>query len=178
MPKKTATKALRALGILFAAYVIFTVGYNVGLQNPAGSVQPTVSAANKRPAPPTRAELLKLVNAERAKAGVAPLKEDPRLDVSAQMKAEDEVKYDYFGHVNPVTHVTNFVGLIDQTGIACKTDSENLAWNTDKSTITAKDAVDWWIGSRAHHRAMVDPKYTLTGFGIVNDAVVQHFCEQ
>jgi len=30
----------------------------------------------------------------------------------------------------------------------------------------------------AHHTAMIDAKYTLTGFGIANDQIVEHFCQQ
>lgn len=126
---------------------------------------------------PTVSELLSLVNADRAKNGVAPLKEDSRLDQSAQMKADDEVKYKYFGHISPAD--SPFAGhhgyeYINQVGINCKADSENL---TENSFINdASHAVAAWIDSPTHHQAMINPDYTLTGFGINGDEIVEHFC--
>lgn len=125
--------------------------------------------------PPTRAELLKLVNAERKKAGVAPLKEDKRLDWSAQQKADDMQKYNYFGHFRNGV----FIGqqLIDQTGISCRLDSENLQDETNLKPITPRGIVEVWKTSKSHYEAMISSKYTLTGFGITDNQTVEHFCQ-
>jgi len=127
---------------------------------------------------PTTAELLKLVNEERAKNGASPLIEDSRIDASAQRKADDMLKYDYFAHVSPHDGKQGYTYINDSAPGLCKYGSENLAWNADKSQITSAEAVSWWISSKPHHEAMIDKKYTLTGFGITKDAVVEHFCEQ
>lgn len=128
------------------------------------------------PSEPTIAQLLTLVNAERAKNGVAPLKEDVRLDASAQMKAQDEVTYNYFGHISPHDGKQGYL-YINDVGINCKTDSENISRGND-GIPTAKQVVDGWINSPPHHQAMIDPRYTLTGFGIDQNQVVEHFCQQ
>lgn len=156
-----------------ALVVGLLIGLAIGLAIPRHS---TVKASVKAPSEPTRAQLLTLVNAERAKYHVAPLTEDPRLDASAQMKAQDEITYNYFGHVSPKN--SPHAGMqgykfIDPTGIVCTTDSENLAeiW-----PITAEQAVKQWDNSPPHHQAMIDPRYSLTGFGIDQNEIVEHFC--
>lgn len=127
--------------------------------------------------PPTIDELLRLVNAERAKNGVAPLTIDVRLNQSAQMKADDEIKYNYFGHVSPVTNTRNGLDAIKATGIECVWESENLV-SIISGEPSSRAAVRDWINSPPHHAAMIDPKYSLTGFGIHGTQVVEHFCQQ
>lgn len=124
--------------------------------------------------PPDAQELLELVNAERAKVGVAPLVIDERLNASAQMKADDMVKYNYFGHVNhDGTRGASYIG-ITAPGV-CSIGSENIRDNnTDINT--SREAVDGWMSSKPHHEAMLRSDFTLTGFGVRNDQVVQHFC--
>lgn len=125
--------------------------------------------------PPTRAELLALVNQERAKNGIAPLIEDSRLDTSAQYKAQDEINKHYFGHADPATGKTNGLDYLNQIYPRCLWVSENLTENVSKND--AQTAVQTWINSPPHHQAMIDPRYNLTGFGIANDQIVEHFCQ-
>lgn len=162
------------LGIVIGLIVGIPVGYGIS----ASSQEKPSQVAQKAP---TIAELLTLVNAERAKNGVAPLKEDPRLDASAQMKANDEIAYDYYDHTSPSGSPyagTQGYSLINKTGLACVYQSENL----DENGASA-EAVTAWIGSTAHHAAMIDAKYSLTGFGIAGKDVhgyyqfVEHFCQ-
>lgn len=125
-------------------------------------------------------KILELVNAERAKAGVAPLISDPRLVQSAQTKADDMAANDYFGHINPVTGVNGYT-LIPNGMCAYK--SENIGANID--TIGNQNIIrlESWMNSKPHHDAMLDSKYTLTGVAIKEQApthfvAVQHFCQQ
>jgi len=156
------------LGIIVGLVAGITLGVGI-------SAHSQVKTAPAAPQSPTIAQLLTLVNAERTKNGVAPLTEDPRLDASAQMKANDEVAYNYFGHVSTHDGKQGYL-YINDTGISCKTDSENLTENVNVND--AQHAVNAWILSSAHHTAMIDAKYTLTGFGIANDQIVEHFCQQ
>lgn len=124
--------------------------------------------------PPDAQELLELVNAERAKVGVAPLVIDERLNKSAQMKADDMVKYNYFGHMNhDGTQAYQVVGKV-AAGL-CTYASENIRDN-DEYINTSREAFTAWVNSKPHHTAMIDTRYSLTGFGIMNDQVVEHFC--
>lgn len=110
--------------------------------------------------PPDAQELLELVNAERAKVGVAPLVIDERLNQSAQAKADDMAKNNYFGHVDANgKHGYGYVK--DYAPGLCKQASENIVGEDSSS-----DAVDWWISSPAHYTAMTSTDYALTGFGI------------
>ena len=133
-----------------------------------------VQAVTVKPQSPTVDELLRLVNEERTKVGVAPLKIDVRLNASAQMKANDMVEHNYFGH----TREGRFVGeeFVTATGIKCALASENLTENLADNN-TAQQAVFSWSQSPAHYAAMVDPRYELTGFGVSGNQVVQHFCK-
>jgi uncharacterized protein YkwD len=156
------------LAIGFAAGDV--VGYNQGQDSPKATAKVT-----KAPNPPTRAQLLKLVNAERAKHGVAPLKEDSRLDKSAQEKSDAEAKHHHFGHM--YKGAFNGAAFAKQTGIVCEPFSENLAWVTNGSLETAEAAIDWWMSSKPHRKALLNTKYTLTGFGIIHSGVAEHFCQ-
>lgn len=171
-------RRLTKIGLFgFIGLVILIVGITIGVavekQNKAVSVAQVSKQEQK---PPTRAELLKLVNEQRAKAGVAPLKEDSRLDASAQIKSDDMLGSTYYGHMKDGI----FVGqrYIDATGITCQLDSENLDENS-----TAQAAVKAWVNSKPHFEAMINPKYTLTGFGVSGPdksgyyLFTEHFCQ-
>ena len=120
-------------------------------------------------------KILELVNIERAKVGVAPLVSDPRLVASAQFKADDMVANNYFDHISPITGVSGYTLI--PNGI-CAYKSENIVWMKHPNTLEDnQESVDWWLNSPAHKEAMLDPKYTLTGIGIKDKRVVQHFCQ-
>lgn len=161
---------LIAIGLL----VGLVIGIPIGLVRQQGVDAKTAPVAQKTVTLPTVDELPKLVNAERAKNGVKPLKIDARLNASAQMKANDEVAYNYFGHVNH--DGTRGYDYINNVGITCATDSENLRQNLGDNT--SANTVSAWIASKPHHMAMINEKYTLTGFGINGDQIVEHFCQQ
>jgi uncharacterized protein YkwD len=124
-------------------------------------------------------KLLELVNAERAKVGVAPLISDPQLVQSAQSQANDMVTNNYFGHINPTTgkHGYEYIpsGYCSQAG-------ENVGANID--TVGDQNAIRLksWLDSKPHHDALLDPKFTLTGIAIKEQTpshfvAVQHFCQ-
>jgi uncharacterized protein YkwD len=163
----TAILLLTAFGCV--TYVVYANALKV-------ESQPTVTAV--KPEPATVETLLKRVNEERAKVGVAPLTLDPMLNQSAQWKADDMVKFDYRSHIKPGETSNNGLDYLDSIDKAnvCKIGSENLAWDNSKSTLTTDNAVYWWMQSKLHHDAMLNPNYTITGFGINNWAVVEHFC--
>mgnify|MGYP007083455331 CR=1 FL=1 len=133
------------------------------------------------PQPATKEELLRLVNEERAKVGVAPLVLDAKLEQSAQWKADDMVTYNYFDHVSPNDGKHGYE-YINDVGIYCRTDGENITTDTGAG-ITASATVSRWVDSKPHYAAMINPDNTLTGFGISIRSngqliAVEHFCEQ
>ena len=134
---------------------------------PVASVQPVKT-------PPTVPELLRLVNAERAKVGVAPLAIDERLNQSAQKKADDMYDNHYFGHVSPVDGRHGYEYAHDVMP-ECAEVSENIRDN-DVRINTSQEVVSGWDSSAPHYKAMINSKAYRTGFGISHDQVVEHFC--
>jgi uncharacterized protein YkwD len=117
--------------------------------------------------------LFTMINDERAKAGVKPLVRDTRLDTTAQSRADDMVARHYFSHRDPVTD-ENMVDILKSQS-QCTYASENIisSGTTDRNAA----AIEWWLNSPAHKKAMLDPDYETTGFGINGDIGVQHFCD-
>ncbi len=95
--------------------------------------------------------------------------------MSAQYKANDMHTRHYFSHEDPKTGKDNGLDMIQETGIPCVYISENFTGNDDYTPITLDSSMNSWIHSKPHYQAMVDPRYTLTGFGIEDDVVVEHF---
>jgi len=127
--------------------------------------------------PPDAQELLELVNAERAKVGVAPLTIDEGLNTSAQIKADDMSNNDYFGHVD--ANGKHGYEYAYEYSANCKVPSENIRW-TPLAASTSRVVYDGWYNSPQHIAAIRKADYTLTGIAVSNSAdkyyTVQHFC--
>ena len=128
----------------------------------------------------TREELLSLVNTEREKAGVPALVVDERVQKSAQLKSDDMVAYDYKQHIIPRYGKLLSPEMNDLLVDACSDSSENFYFGNE-SLVTSKSALHGWMNSPAHKQAILDPKYTSTGFGVSMSPdgfmiAVQHFC--
>ncbi len=163
-------KKLWLLTLIPAILALFYFGTLSGSENTTEPVkQPEIAV--KQPSPPTVEEIYRLVNEERAKVGVAPLKLDERLNQSAQEKVNDMVTNNYFAHANPTTGVHGYT-LIDKYLPECKIGSENLLANIT----TSRTGIDWWLNSPSHKAAILNQDFALTGVAVKNDYVVQHFC--
>lgn len=122
---------------------------------------------------PTISELLDDVNKARGDAGVSPLIEDPRLDQSAQIKAND-MQTNGYGHTDGDGQPG--YTLAHKAIPACIYVSESL-----DAAETAQETISEWLNSPPHRAALLDPKYSLTGFGVVAHSdyyyVVEHYCQ-
>lgn len=132
------------------------------------------------PKPATKEELFELVNKERVKAGIAPLTIDSRMEQTAQLKADDMAKYGYFEHNIPRYGNMLSPEMEKIAADTCVYISENLHYGTNEA-VTARAAVDGWMGSKPHREAMLNPKYNTTGIGTsysdkYGAIQVQHFC--
>lgn len=138
------------------------------------NLMPTITHGNPPaptttpPAPPSVQELLILTNAERAKVGVAPLTIDPRLNASAQAKADELARTNHFQHIAP--DGKRGITYIPADVLGCQYVSENLA-------MYDMTPVDGWMGSPPHRAAILDPKYDLVGFANNGIYWTQHFCD-
>lgn len=120
------------------------------------------------------AGVLEAVNEYRASKGLAAVRSDSRLQLSAQLKANDMVRYNYWAHTSPS-------GLspwhfFTQAGYAYSNAGENLA----RCFRTAQGVVNGWINSPTHE-AILTGRFVDAGFSYaLNPAdgcryVVGHF---
>jgi uncharacterized YkwD family protein len=118
-------------------------------------------------------QMVNLINQERAKAGVAPLKVDLRMVQSARVKSKDMIDNNYFSHTSPT--LGGFATLIRKYAPDYRYLGENLAGN--RSVQAAHTAL---MNSEGHRRNILNPNYTSIGIGIVNGGpygkmFTQHF---
>ena len=116
-------------------------------------------------------EVVELVNAERAKEGLAPLTADAALTRTARMKSQDMRENGYFDHNSP-TYGTPFQ-LMKLQGISYRTAGENIAmgYRTPEAVVRA------WMNSAGHRANILNGSYTKIGVGYVADGNywTQHF---
>ncbi len=105
-------------------------------------------------------KLLDLINAERAKAGISPLKSDADLMKVARDKAMDMVNNNYFSHNSP-TYGSPF-DMMRAYGVSFNTAGENIAGNS-----TIEGAVKAWMNSDGHRKNILNSAYNYTGIGMV-----------
>ena len=104
-------------------------------------------------------EELRLINEERAKVGVAPLKADPNLQAAANIRAQeiDEL----FSHTRPDGR--DCFSVKDDMGISSY---RLLAENIAQVAATPQDVVNSWMASPAHKASILNSEYTYVGLGV------------
>ena len=107
------------------------------------------------------AEVIRLVNAERAKAGLKPLTHDWELSRVARYKSEDMKDKNYFSHTSP-TYGTPFQ-MMRSFGIKYKTAGENIA----RGYKTPSAVVNGWMNSSGHRANILNGSFTHIGVGYV-----------
>ena len=108
-------------------------------------------------------EVLKLVNVERANAGLAPLEYNVKLSSLARTKSQDMVDNTYFSHTSP-TYGSPFdmMLLFDiNYGYA----GENVA----KGQTTPATVVTAWMNSDGHRKNILNSNYTDLGVGLAKN---------
>ncbi|MED4887570.1 SafA/ExsA family spore coat assembly protein [Lysinibacillus fusiformis] len=108
-------------------------------------------------------EVIKLVNAERAKAGLSALQDDWELSRVAKYKSQDMHDKKYFDHTSP-TYGTPFT-MMKNFGISYRSAGENIA----KGQRSAQEVVTAWMNSEGHRANILNKNYTHIGIGYVAD---------
>lgn len=103
--------------------------------------------------------VLKLVNNERAKAGLKPLSLSGKLTNIAVMKSKDMAEKGYFDHTSP-TYGTPFE-MLQQFGVHYKTAGENIA----AGQRTPEEVMNSWMNSSGHRANILNANYTEIGIG-------------
>ncbi|WP_339324412.1 CAP domain-containing protein [Paenibacillus sp. FSL W8-0194] len=115
------------------------------------------------------AEVVKLVNQERAKAGLKPLTENAKLSNMAMDKAKDMSNNNYFDHNSP-TYGSPF-DMMKKYGISFSYAGENIA----KGQKTPADVMNAWMNSEGHRANILNSNYTTIGVAYYNGYWVQEF---
>lgn len=105
--------------------------------------------------------MVKLVNEERAKVGLAPLVIDSRLVELARKKSADMIKNGYFSHISP-TYGSPF-DMMKAAGISYRMAGENIAGapSVDRAHVAL-------MNSPGHRANILNPNFTHIGIGIVD----------
>lgn len=106
-------------------------------------------------------EVVRLVNVERAKAGLSSLEYDWQLSRVARYKSEDMQKNKYFSHTSP-TYGSPF-NMMKSFGISYKTAGENIA----RGYQTPSAVVNGWMNSKGHRANILNSSFTHIGVGYV-----------
>lgn len=109
-------------------------------------------------------ELLNLTNAERERAGLAPLNLSDSLTSAAQLHAEDLVRSNSFSHTGSDGSQPSDRALA--AGYPFRYVGENIAAGGSTASITMQQ----WMNSAGHRANILKPEYTEVGFGYVADA--------
>jgi len=114
------------------------------------------------------AEILGLVNQERARAGQPPLKFSPRLAVIARGHSYDMAMRHYLAHNSPdgVAPAERIAGA----GIGYHAVGENVYMDDADPADMPRRAMNGWLKSPAHHANIVSGTFTETGVGIAQSA--------
>lgn len=141
-------------------------GNSSGLGSTAGGTT-QVSAADDvcvRPAAAEQwqADILALVNQERAAAGLPALARSETLERQAEGYACELAYYDFFDHENPVTGST-LADRAELYGYDYRLLGENLAAGQP----TPEQAVSEWMNSPGHRANILNEGFTELGVGVI-----------
>lgn len=109
-------------------------------------------------------EVIRLVNIERAKAGLQALTKNWQLCRVARYKSQDMIDKKYFSHTSP-TYGSPFT-MMQNFGIRFSSAGENIAYGQR----TPQEVMNAWMNSSGHRANILSPSYTQIGVGLAKDA--------
>ncbi len=125
------------------------------------SVPLAFTVRNPRARPDLEAQMLELINQERAAQALAPLRADPELAEVARAHSRDMFARGYFSHVNP--DGKDPFDRIRQAHVTYRTAGENLALAP-----TLAQAHQGLMNSPGHRANILRPAFGRVGIGIVD----------
>lgn len=103
------------------------------------------------------AQIVTLVNAERAKNGLSALTYDSTLQSAAQVRAQEIVTS--FSHTRP--NGTYYSSVLKEFGVSYRRSGENIAWGQK----TPEEVVTAWMNSSGHRANILNANYNKIGVG-------------
>lgn len=125
---------------------------NPGTAPKKGSIQPVEPNVFET-------QMVALLNAERAKLGLKPVKLDPQLVAVARVKGEDMIKNNYYGHGSSYGYSGS---MLSYFGITTRLSRENIC-----QASTAQMAHKTFMGSKSHKENMLEAYWNEVGIGVV-----------
>ncbi len=117
-------------------------------------------------------QVAKLVNQERAKYGLKPLKLNWELSRVARYKSQDMIDKRYFSHTSP-TYGSPF-DMIRNFGISYRSAGENIAAGQQ----TPQEVMNAWMNSDGHRKNILSSQYTEIGVGYAKGGQYGHYWTQ
>lgn len=107
-------------------------------------------------------QVVNLVNAERAKAGLAPLTIDSSVQAAAQVRAKECEQS--FSHTRP--NGSSFSTALKEQNVSYRRAGENIAWGQR----TPEEVVNAWMNSEGHRANIMNGNFTKIGVGYYQNA--------
>lgn len=107
-------------------------------------------------------QVVKLVNEERAKAGLSALEIDTDITAAANVRAK-EIKQ-LFSHTRP--NGSSFSSALKEQGVSYRGSGENIAWGQK----TPEQVMNGWMNSEGHRANILNKNFKNIGVGYYQDA--------
>lgn len=127
-------------------------------QKPDTPAQPDTEVTGVHP---YAVQILNLVNAERAKAGLSELKLDLSVTAAANVRA-NEIKQS-FSHTRP--DGSSFSSALKEQGVSYKRSGENIAWGQK----SPEQVMNAWMNSDGHRANILNKNFENIGIGYYED---------
>lgn len=137
------TILLVTIVMLFTATIFFT----------------TDNASAKQNISHEETEILKLVNSQRTSLGIGKLKMDEKLNMIAQIKAQDMADKKYFSHNSPL--YGSVFDMMQKYNYSYRTAGENIAMGQK----SAQSVMRSWMRSSGHRDNILKDEYNRLGVG-------------
>lgn len=119
-----------------------------------GQTKPELSAFSE--------EVVRLVNQERAKAGLSALTVQTQVQAAADVRAKEQTIS--FSHTRP--DGTSFFSALTEQGVSYRGAGENIAWGQQ----TPEQVMNAWMNSSGHRANILNKNFTTIGVGCYQDA--------
>ena len=107
-------------------------------------------------------QVVNLVNAERAKEGLAPLTINTKVQAAAQVRAKECEQS--FSHTRP--NGTSFATALKEQNVSYRSAGENIAWGQR----SPREVVSAWMNSSGHRANIMNANFTTIGVGYYQNA--------
>ena len=112
-------------------------------------------------------QVLDLINAKRAEAGLSPVEVEPRLQQAAGDHSEEMFRLNYFDHESPVEANRTLPQRLVNSGMT------KYGWAGENIAMVGKPSaealVDMWMKSQGHRENLMRPEFQFTGLAVYGE---------